>query len=402
MSHSTRIPLLALAVFAVTACEDSAVPTQPGPAVAGTTPARQSAPPPAGIVTIATFGGTTEIWPFTGTDVAGTASDPINLLFRGNADPRAIRSALMSLDGNRTAFGFPAGMPFDCRWEDTPSGGVQSAWSDEGGWSGSAIQLQCGEYAPLRFHLRLFRTGSGSIGNAHFEVLIPGTADHQVLSWELAEQLVMVDMLRTGLLDQAAPLMPSGPINPAPSYRTIPAIIFNGLPAELQALAAGAPGPSATDVPIGSDGSATIFNVVGQPAAVVPGTSRSFTLMYDQVVPKPFCGGPGDYVYVRGPVTLREYARIEGGRYATHFVAEGQLEVVPVNPLTGEPAGEPMLAVVAEHHETSIDAGSDRVWSWLMQQLTPRGQEGGARLESQISIDSRGTAFAFTSVSCGS
>ena len=63
---------------------------------------------------------------------------------------------------------------------------------------------ECGTYGPIRFHLRLVKLGALTIGNAHFEVLIPGTTDHQVLSWELAEQLVTYDLARTGL---SAPLL---------------------------------------------------------------------------------------------------------------------------------------------------------------------------------------------------
>ena len=76
-----------------------------------------------------------------------------------------------------------------------------------------------------------------TLGNAHFELLIPGTTDHQVLSWELAEQLVTVDMVRSGLL--AAAPGSTAPINAAPGFRQIPAEIYNLLPAELRAASAG-------------------------------------------------------------------------------------------------------------------------------------------------------------------
>ena len=98
----------------------------------------------------------------------------------------------------------------------------------------------------MRVHLRLFRTeppvwngGGWTIGAAHFEIRIPGIADHQVLSWELAQQVVMVDFLRSGLLDPGLPMIPTGPINDAPSFRTIPAMIYNLLPPELIAPSAG-------------------------------------------------------------------------------------------------------------------------------------------------------------------
>src|SRR6187402_3050629 len=133
--------------------------------------------PPTGLVPIDVGGGgTATIWPYTGESLNGVPSDPINLVFLGKADPVRIRAALLALDGDRTAFGLPD---------------VQTAYTDGPGWSGSIIQLQLGSYGPVRTHLRLFRTGiadgSGgavTLGAAHFEVLIPGTTSHQVLSWE--------------------------------------------------------------------------------------------------------------------------------------------------------------------------------------------------------------------------
>lgn len=389
-----RTALLSLA--AATACADNPLPPSIPTAQVS---ANHGAPAPAGVVTVASFGGPLTLWPFTGTDVAGTQSDPINLVFAGQADPRNVRAALMGLDGNRSAFGFPASAPFDCRWSDTPSGGIQATWNEDAGWSGNAIQLQCGDYAPLRFHVRLFRAGARTVGNAHFEVLIPGTADHQVLSWELAKQLVTVDLMRSGLLDPSAPLAPTGAITPAPSFKTIPAIIFNGLPPELQALAAGAPGNVTADVPIANDGSAMAFNIAGQ-AAPAAGTSRTFTIDFGQVVPKPFCADPGSYVHVSGPVVLRESATIESGTYTSEFSAEGELQVVPVDPVTGA-MGTPYKALVRQHHRTALDDRGDNVSSRIMQILLPARQPGHGQLIATIEVDSRGTAQADTRISCG-
>lgn len=68
---------------------------------------------------------------------------------------------------------------------------MQTAYDARAGWVGSAIQLQCGDYGPIRFHLRLFEAGDYTLANVHFELLIPNTTEHQVLSVELAEQLVV-------------------------------------------------------------------------------------------------------------------------------------------------------------------------------------------------------------------
>ena len=74
-------------------------------------------PAPPGLVTIEVADGPFTIWPFTGTDLAGTASDPMNLVFLGEPIP-AIRGALMALDGDRTAYGMPSVAPFNCTWTD--------------------------------------------------------------------------------------------------------------------------------------------------------------------------------------------------------------------------------------------------------------------------------------------
>src|SRR5688572_17339378 len=196
-------------------------------------PAYATAPAPSGVQTIDVLGQQFDFWPFTGTDLAGTASDPINLIFRGSADPRSLRAALLALDGNRQAFGMPNVFPFNCTWRDA-YGDLQTAFASPQGWNASLVQLQCGSYAPLRFHLRLFPQGEYTLANAHFEVVIPGTADHQVLSWQAAKQLVMVDFQRTGLIG-APPLQIPG-LHPN-QYRSIPAVIYNGLPAALKQIA---------------------------------------------------------------------------------------------------------------------------------------------------------------------
>jgi len=62
------------------------------------------------------------------------------LLFVGEADPVAIRDALLALDGDRSAAGFPPVPPFDARWSDA-IGDAQTNWSGVEGWGGSVIQL---------------------------------------------------------------------------------------------------------------------------------------------------------------------------------------------------------------------------------------------------------------------
>ncbi len=404
LSRSRFIPtLLTSAAALLAACSDVGTSLQAPGAIADAEFAagpNLAAPAPAGLTLVTAAGSSVRLWPFTGAEVADRPADPVNLLFTGQSDPRAIRAALMSLDGNRTAFGFPAVAPFDCRWSDTPSGGVQTAYTEDGGWLGSAIQLQCGDYAPIRFHLRLFRSGAWTLGGAHFEVLIPGTADHQVLSWELAEQLVTADMVRSGLLNPSGPVAAAA-LGPQPTYRTIPSIIFNSLPPELQAIAAGAPGNSAADVPIATNGQATVLDILGRATAVPPDVERTFTLQFGQVVPKPFCGGPADYLYVSGPLTLHEEARLGGkGFYVSSFDVNGQLDVVPVDPTTGQPSGAPFQALIQERHFTQLTNTRQRASSDLMQTMLPVGAAGHGRLTIRLDVDTHGQTDSRIDVQC--
>jgi hypothetical protein len=63
-------------------------------------------------------------------------------------------------------------------------GAVQTSYAASSGWTGSAVQLQCGSYASLRFHLRLFEMGgqtlgAGRTGDSHR--LLRGSGSHLAL-----------------------------------------------------------------------------------------------------------------------------------------------------------------------------------------------------------------------------
>jgi hypothetical protein len=290
-------------------------------------------------VTVQAGGASRTLWPYTGTDFRGTAeaaSDPINLIFTGHADPRSIRAALLALDGNRP--GFPALPFFQCTWTDAMAGN-QTAYGEPEGWSGSAIQLECGAYQGLRFHLRLFKVGEWTVGNAHFETIISGTHDHQVLSWELAEQLVAADLARAGVVNGTGVTLQ---INPQPSFRTIhPLIYYNPEMMPLHPLINAVVDPAnPQNVGIRTDGKATILQL-GHSVAGTPGkTEQELVINFGQVIPKPFCAGPSDYVYVTGPLSLRQTVNLTpSGNLTRQFHASGELTVTPVNPLTGQPIG---------------------------------------------------------------
>lgn len=338
-----------LLVGLLAACNDAAAP--PGDPVLQSHPA--DFPPPSPLVAVAGE----SVWPYTGSDFTGTSVDPINLVFTGWTDPRDLRAALLMLDGDRSGF---AGTPFEpfaafnCTWKDA-MGNAQTGYGAASGWVGSAIQLECGDFGPVRVHLRFFDIGDVTLGGAHFEVLVPGTTDHQVVSWEFAEGLVVADFYRTGI---GGPVGSSGPINDSPTYRSIPGVIYNGLPDELKSLILASGGildPGTGDVGIGTDGAATIVSL-GAAVDGMPEIARQrLVIEFDQVIPKPFCASsPYDYLYVNGPVTLRQHVVVTAsGNYHSQFHAVGMLDLQPltVDLSTGDlvPSGEPYRAHVNEH-----------------------------------------------------
>lgn len=341
-------------------------------------------PPPLEQVSIDFLGEELTCWPYTGTIFAEAPADPINVVFTGQADPLQIRAALMALDGDRTAFGFPDAFPFNATWSDA-HGDVQSSWSEAEDWVANYVQLQLGAYEPVRIHLRLFRTdvpfgdGVWTLGGTHFDVHIPGTADHQVISWEVAEQVVMVDLIRSGLLDPVNPMGSTGVINATPSFRTIPAPIYNALPWELKVLALGPGAPEYAEdpVPIPSDGTGTILNLATA-APIVPGIfTQSYVFNYEMIMPKPICNPDGSQcVLVTGPVSFDETCGIgTSGRYEIRGGYSGNLTVTPWDPINNVPIGDPYPAVVGNHFE-----GFAKGDHWRMQASTQQiaETEGGS------------------------
>lgn len=400
----TRWPLALLAATSLqlAACSsgdsDNAVT---GTASRGTSGFGSAYPPPPSTVMVPVGGADLEIWPFTTASLDGQTSDPINLIFQGEPNPVAIRGALMALDGDRSAYGMPNVAPFNCTWTDA-IGDVQATWARPTGWAGSAIQLACGDYAPMRFHVRLFDVGSHLVGNAHFEVLIPGTADHQVLSWELAEQLVTVDLIRTGLLDAAAPVTSTAQINPSPTFRTIPAIIYNGLPVELRGLIGGPLGDQSADVGITNNGSATRFNIASHYHGPMSGSVQDFTLTYGQVIPKPFCAPTPSYLYAAGPVHFRQTVQLTpGGKALGEFRAIGSLQLTPVDPSTGQPSGATYSADVREQHGFAAGSDHNLAESFLRQAESPvTGPDRGVHV-ALIKVSSDGAENFQSSEKCG-
>jgi hypothetical protein len=278
--------------------------------------------------------------------------------------------------------------PFNCTWSDA-IGDLQTGYNGAKGWVGSAIQLACGGYGPVRFHVRLFEAGALTLGNAHFEVLIPGTTDHQVLSWERAEELVKVDLVRSGLLDPGNPLGNTGGINDAP-FRTIPEQIYNGIPGDVKAYIGGPAGSVSAPVPIGSDGQATVFHLAGE-AGGGRGSEQNFVINFGQVIPRPFCASGPEFLFVEGPVSLRKIVRLTGqGGLASQFEASGRLRLTPVNPLTGGPIGPTYEAIVSDHQETGFDDRGGWVEGLQVQTELPRGVSGHGQRVIRLKVGSHG------------
>jgi hypothetical protein len=358
-------------------------------------------PVPAGLKTVAFGPSSFEIWPYTGSNFSGAPQDPINLIFVGQADPLDIRAALLSLDGDRSAFGMPPVSPFNAVWDDA-IGDVQTAYASSCGWTGSAIQLECGDHKELRFHMRLFKAGDVTIANAHFEVLIPGTTTHQVLNWEMAEQFVIADFIRSGLLDPVTPMVPAPDLNDSP-FREIPDMIYNELPVELRGLIGGPLTNVSAAVPIGTDGNAMILNLAGSVARVSESRNQTFTIDFAQAVPKPFCAdGPYDFMYVSGPVYLTQTSTLsDDGVYETHFSAEAQLAAQPINPLTGQPTGEALSAGITEKHDSYYSSHKFSASSFKHQMLLPTAVDGSGQFFETMRVSSNGKNGFESETRCG-
>jgi hypothetical protein len=397
---SSRVAALAL-IAALAACSDHPQATlqEPHPDVR-TARLATAAPAPLALITV---GGTTmQAFPYLVDDLTSTPRDPVNLVFAGQADPRAIRATLMALDGDRS--GSPLA-PFDCTWNDAV-GGLQAAWSETAGWSGSAIQLECGTYGPIRFHLRLFDAGAVTLGGAHFEFLIPGTTDHQVVSWELAEQLVTYDLARAGVLG-AAPGS-TGPLNAAPSFRAIPGFLYDLAVASDPAFGfllgqLGLVNLANGDKGIPTDGMATVLVLAGSAPLVTATATQDFEVPFGQLIPKPFCleGAPSPYLYVSGPVRLTLSSRQGAdGTFDQDMRAQGRLTLTPWNPMTNSPAGESYLADVGEFQQSRIDRRGASIHGIQQQHEIPAGAPGRGRLQIQLKVVSPGVPQYAREVHC--
>jgi hypothetical protein len=318
------------------------------------------APPPSDPVTVALVppdGRLLTLGPYTANDYSGDVYDPINLFFL-DLDPREIRQSLLGLQ------------PGSCVWADG-MGSEQVAWAENEGWVGGEVQLVCvNPEAPLgdpfRFHLRLYRQGDVTLGAAHFEILIPGTAQHEVLSWDAARDFVTAEMLRTGLLTPPTPY-PVAVQTPG-TFRAVLRQVYDALyydpTGQGQAVLAGLglvppPPDPAADVPIPTNGVAMVFSAHIILESGWSTTRSAVEVDYNVVTPRPFCAtGPLDLVHLAGPVRLTNVVHTSPwGTYHRRHRISGTLMVTPVMPDGAggyTPTGPPVPAIVREDHRAVL------------------------------------------------
>lgn len=336
------------------------------------------------------------VWPFTSSDFsdpfAPVKADPVNVILL-DTDPRAVREALMNLSGSRPYPPFPPVPPFNCRWADA-MGYEQAAYGETDGWVGGAVQLACYVSNPLgdpfRYHVRLFRIGAHTLAAAHFEILIPNTAEHEVLSWKAARDFVVFDLKRAGATLSTPPVVPlftpvggsfravrrpiydalvGDPTPPPPGAPQNPAwglLTYAGLPAPPWTPTNPAPAPG--DVPLPADGYAVVMapGLVHTPAKYDVTTTIP-AARYDVNLPKPFCNAGGEFVNLRG--SLEFVMRVQtnpSGKYLRTYTLGGTLKVTA---LTGPDAGQSFDALISERHRAMLTDNYDQVTEIASQSL---------------------------------
>ncbi|HUG27489.1 MAG TPA: hypothetical protein VMK53_04265, partial [Gemmatimonadales bacterium] len=234
----------------------------------------------------------------------------------------------------------------------------------------------------------------------------PGTSDHQVVSWELAEQLVTYDLARAGVL--AAAPGSTGPLNDTPWFRTIPGFLHNLAAAADPAFAfllsqLGLVNLANGDKGIPTDGMATVLVLAGSVPLIAATANQDFEVPFGQLIPKPFCleGAPSPYLYVSGPVRLTlESRQAANGTFDQTMTARGRLTLTPWNPATNLPTGESYQAEVSEFQNSRIDHRGASIHGIQQQHEIPTGAPGRGRLQIQLKVGSQGVPQFSREVQC--
>lgn len=342
--------------------------------------------PPSGLESIPLGGSTTAIWPYTGGDF-DTVGDPINVIFTGDASPANIRNALLASGGRREppfdAFGDP--------WSDAV-GRLQTGYADGAGWTGSALQMQCGAFQTLRFHVRVLPVGEFALASTHLEVRIPGTVEHQVVSWEFAAAFVEAELARSGFLTGPATSTPQ--ISPTPTWGEIPEVIYNGLPASLRTISKGPPGGTKAPVGIPSSGRATILDLKTAPAQ--GGNQVAFDIDFDQVIPKAFCNSPGEMILARGPFRFHKtITPVKGGGIESATTVDADLDIWPAG---SPPGAQPWKATVADRYAVVAGGAVSLSSSSIQRLVLAPGKEQS--LEETLKLRWKGQSAHTSRSSC--
>jgi hypothetical protein len=381
MSRTLGVSAAGLLFVVASACDTAQDPTSADVAITHAQTPRAEVQlngftAPAQLVTIQQGDVDATVWPYTSTGFSTTPQDPINLVFAGAADPRQICATPLALPGS----GRPGPLAgFTCTWSDAV-GDPQTSYSEREGWVPSALQLQCGNFSGPRFHIRIFREGNVTVANAHYEILIPGTNMHEVLSWELAQGLVTADIARSGFLGAAPSLTTQ--INAAPYYRAVQAPIAASLTAQQIAglgLLVNLDGTAS----IPSDGRASVLTLASAPSVTEGVVESNFVIQFGQVIPKPFCAtGTTGYLFASGPITVHMRSGIVDGNFESITTSEGTLTLMEFNPSTRQPTSAPYQGVVSEKTSVKLTNGSGWVDFFSSRFETPdAGSTRGSRTE---------------------
>jgi hypothetical protein len=127
---------------------------------------------------------------------------------------------------------------------------------------------------------------------------------------------------------------------------------------------------------LGPNSQVAAHRTAGTPAPA-EGTSQHFVINFDQVIPRPFCAGAGEFLHAQGPVDLRKDVRVNPtGALVSEFQASGHLTLTPVDPSTGTPIGQPYDAEVSDHQVTRYDDGGGQIEGIAMQRELPQNVAG--------------------------
>jgi hypothetical protein len=152
---------------------------------------------------------------------------------------------------------------------------------------------------------------------------------------------------------------------------------------------------------IPNDGKAAILDL-GVAEPVIEGMAdKDFIITFGQVIPKPFCAaGTTGYLFASGPIHVVMHSGIVDGNYQSEWTADGTLNLLPFNPMNGQPAGAPYQGTVSEKVSSGMTRGSASAEHYSDRRETPDdGPTRGTRLE-QFRARENGKDIYTVDISC--